>query len=98
MSEHKKHKALSQLSRKQLCDRIVQLEKRNGHLETLIQDDIVIIKELKGVAYKATNILGDSVKTIKRLDEISTIYKRANKFLIIALILSGLSHLIYLFI
>lgn len=98
MSKHKKVKDLSQLSRKQLCEGIMQLEKRNVYLERLVQDDIVMIKELRDIAQKATNTLGDSVKTIKRLDEISTIYKRANKFLIVALILSGLSHLIYLFI
>jgi hypothetical protein len=98
MSKHKKHNDLSQLTRKQLCDRIVPLEKHNAYLEKLVQDDVTIIKELRDIAHKATNALGDSVKTIKRLDEISTIYKRANKFLIVALILSGLSHLIYLFI
>lgn len=98
MSKHEKMKDLTQLSRKQLCERIMQLEKRNVYLERLVQDDIVMIKELRNIAHKATNTLGDSVKTIKCLDEISTTYKRANKFLIIALILSGLSHLIYLFI
>lgn len=98
MSKQKKVKDLSQLSRKQLCEGIMQLEKRNTYLERLVQDDIVMIKELKDIAYKATNTLEDSLKTIKRLDEISKIYKRANKFLIFALILSGLSHLIYLFI
>lgn len=98
MSKQKKVKDLSQLSRKQLCESIVKLEQRNAYLERLVQSDIVMIKELKDIAYKATNTLSDSVKTIKRLDEISTTYKRANKFLIFALILTGLSHLIYLFI
>lgn len=98
MSKQKKVKNLSQLSRKQLCDRIVRLEQHNAYLERLAQDDIVMIKELKDIAQKATNTLGNSVKTIKRLGETITTYKRANKFLIVALILSGLSHLIYLFI
>lgn len=98
MSKQKKHTDLSQLSRKQLCEGIMQLEKRNTYLERLVLDDIVMIKELRDIAHKATNTLGDSVKTIKRLDETITTYKRANKFLVIALILSGLSHLIYLFI
>jgi uncharacterized protein YfeS len=50
MSKKKKHTDLSQLSRKQLCDRIVQLEKHNAYLEKLVQDDVTTIKELRDIA------------------------------------------------
>ena len=103
MSKHKnkKNKAATPkepITRRDLCERIYVLHQESNTLRHINTSLTYSADFHKNASKEALKLAEDSANALERGMKRVRRYRTMNKFLIFALILSGLSHLIYLFI
>jgi hypothetical protein len=103
MSKHKNKKNKTAtpkepITRRDLCERVCDLEQKIYTLRQINTSLVDSVDFLRNTSQRSLKLVDESIDKLERMKKRVRHYRTMTSIAVLALILSGLSHLIYLFI